>query len=65
MLLALQLLRDLGPALNPFGAFQILQGVETLSLRARRHCDNALELAQYVLFSSPPHVEGLKVVLDG
>jgi O-acetylhomoserine/O-acetylserine sulfhydrylase len=43
-----QLLRDLGPALNPFGAFLLLQGLETLSLRAQRHSDNALALAQWL-----------------
>ena len=41
-----EVLRDLGSALNPFGAFLLLQGLETLSLRAQRHSDNALELAQ-------------------
>ncbi|MBZ5514933.1 MAG: homocysteine synthase [Acidobacteriia bacterium] len=43
-----QLLRDVGPALSPFNAFQILQGVETLSLRMQRHCDNALKVAQFL-----------------
>jgi O-acetylhomoserine (thiol)-lyase len=43
-----QLLRDLGPALGPFNAFLILQGVETLSLRVQRHCDNALKVAQFL-----------------
>ena len=43
-----QLLRDLGAALSPFNAFQILQGVETLSLRMQRHCDNALQVAQFL-----------------
>ncbi|KAE8261082.1 hypothetical protein A4X03_0g3559 [Tilletia caries] len=42
------LLRDLGPALNPFGAFQLLQGIETLSLRAQRHAENALALAKWL-----------------
>ncbi|MFW6248805.1 MAG: O-acetylhomoserine aminocarboxypropyltransferase/cysteine synthase family protein [Bacteroidota bacterium] len=41
-------LRDFGPALSPFNAFQLLQGVETLSLRAQRHADNALALAQWL-----------------
>ena len=41
-----EVLRDLGSALNPFGAFLLLQGLETLSLRAQRHSDNALILAQ-------------------
>ncbi|KAF8840469.1 O-acetylhomoserine ami [Paxillus ammoniavirescens] len=43
--LRVELLRDIGPALNPFGAFLLIQGLETLSLRAQRHCDNALALA--------------------
>lgn len=43
-----QLLRDLGPALSPFNAFLILQGVETLSLRVQRHCDNALKVAKFL-----------------
>lgn len=38
--------RDLGPSLSPFNAFQLLQGVETLSLRVQRHADNALALAR-------------------
>lgn len=41
-------LRDIGPTLSPFNAFQLLQGVETLSLRVQRHVDNALELAQWL-----------------
>ncbi len=41
-------LRDLGPALSPFNAFQILQGVETLPLRLQRHVDNALKVAQFL-----------------
>jgi len=44
--LRVELLRDLGPALNPFAAFLLIQGIETLSLRAQRHSDNALALAQ-------------------
>ena len=48
LIAALKLLRDLGPALNPFGAFLLLQGLETLSLRAQRHSDNALALAQWL-----------------
>ena len=43
-----EFLRDLGPALNPFAAFLLLQGIETLSLRGQRHSDNALALAQYL-----------------
>jgi O-acetylhomoserine (thiol)-lyase len=41
-------LRDLGPALSPTNAFNILQGVETLGLRMQRHCDNALTVARWL-----------------
>lgn len=41
-------LRDIGPALSPFNAFQLIQGLETLSLRAERHASNALALAQWL-----------------
>jgi len=41
-------MRDLGPAVNPFGAFLTIQGIETLSLRVQRHVDNALHLAQWL-----------------
>lgn len=47
-----ELLRDLGPTLSPFASFLLLQGLETLSLRAERHGQNALKLAKY-LESSP------------
>lgn len=42
------LLRDLGPALSPFNAFLLLQGLETLHLRMPRHCENALAVASYL-----------------
>ncbi|MGC9513852.1 MAG: O-acetylhomoserine aminocarboxypropyltransferase/cysteine synthase family protein [Fidelibacterota bacterium] len=42
-------LRDMGPALSPFNAFLLLQGLETLSLRAQRHADNALTVAKWLL----------------
>ena len=41
-------LRDLGPALSPFNAFLILNGIETLPLRMQRHSDNALQVAQFL-----------------
>lgn len=41
-------LRDIGPALSPFNAFLILTGIETLSLRMQRHCENALAVAEYL-----------------
>ncbi|HUN54352.1 MAG TPA: O-acetylhomoserine aminocarboxypropyltransferase/cysteine synthase [Smithella sp.] len=42
------LLRDLGPALSPFNAFLLLQGLETLHLRMPYHCANALAVAQHL-----------------
>ncbi len=41
-------LRDFGPAISPFNAFQILTGIETLPLRMQRHCDNALAVAKWL-----------------
>ncbi|HCO85998.1 MAG TPA: bifunctional O-acetylhomoserine aminocarboxypropyltransferase/cysteine synthase, partial [Arenibacter sp.] len=41
-------LRDLGAALSPFNAFQIIQGLETLELRIKKHSENALELAKWL-----------------
>ncbi|KIO23458.1 hypothetical protein M407DRAFT_27064 [Tulasnella calospora MUT 4182] len=41
-------LRDLGPSMDPFAAFLVLQGLETLSLRVQRHCDNTLALAHWL-----------------
>ena len=71
-------LRDIGPALSPFNAFQLLQGVETLSLRVQRHVDNALELARWLkqhpqvawveyngLEDSPYHVLAKKYLRHG
>jgi O-acetylhomoserine (thiol)-lyase len=43
-----QLLRDLGPAISPFNAFLISQGLETLSLRIERHVENAQKVAQWL-----------------
>lgn len=42
------LLRDLGAALSPFNAFQILQGLETLPLRMPRHCENATKVVSFL-----------------
>ena len=41
-------LRDLGPAISPFNSFLLIQGLETLSLRVERHCENALKLARWL-----------------
>lgn len=46
--LRVTLLRDLGPALSPFNAFQFLQGLETLHLRMERHSANALAVAHFL-----------------
>lgn len=41
-------LRDYGGALSPFNAFQIIQGLETLELRIKKHSENALALAKWL-----------------
>ena len=55
-----EILRDLGAALNPFAAQQLILGIETLSLRAERHATNAMALARWLeknenclLYTSP------------
>ena len=59
-----EILRDLGSALNPFAAQQLLLGIETLSLRCERHAENALKLAKWlegnknVSWVSYPGLEG-------
>jgi O-acetylhomoserine (thiol)-lyase len=71
-------LRDIGPALSPFNSFLFLQGLETLSLRVQRHCDNALALARWLerhpqvswvlypgLESHPHHARARKYLKNG
>lgn len=41
-------LRDYGAALSPFNAFQIIQGLETLEIRIKKHSENALSLAKWL-----------------
>jgi O-acetylhomoserine (thiol)-lyase len=41
-------LRDYGAALSPFNAFQIIQGLETLEIRMKKHSENALDLAKWL-----------------
>ncbi|WP_409415436.1 O-acetylhomoserine aminocarboxypropyltransferase/cysteine synthase family protein [Flavobacterium sp. PS2] len=41
-------LRDFGSALSPFNAFQIIQGLETLPIRIKKHSENALALATWL-----------------
>jgi len=71
-------LRDFGPALSPFNAFLLLQGLETLSLRVQRQVENTLALAQWLeknehvekvsypgLESSPHHANAKKYLQHG
>ncbi len=71
-------LRDFGPAISPFNSFQLLQGLETLSLRVQRHVDNTLALAKWLethedvksvsypgLESSPYHANAKKYLKNG
>lgn len=50
-------LRDLGPCISPFNSFQLLVGLETLSLRVDRICENALKLAEWL--SNHPKIESV------
>ncbi|WP_152656942.1 O-acetylhomoserine aminocarboxypropyltransferase/cysteine synthase family protein [Oceanobacillus sp. CFH 90083] len=76
--LRVQLLRDIGPALSPQNAFLLLQGLETLHLRIRKHSENAEKLAAYLekhpavewinypgLASHPPHQLAKKYLKGG
>lgn len=71
-------LRDVGPAISPFNSFLLLQGIETLSLRAERHASNALALAHWLndsehvswvnytgLPDHPYHENGKKYLREG
>ncbi len=71
-------LRNLGPAPSPFNSFLMLQGLETLSLRAERCCENTLALAEFLekhpsvesvnypgLKSNPYHILGKKYLKHG
>jgi O-acetylhomoserine/O-acetylserine sulfhydrylase len=73
-----EILRDLGCALNPFAAQQLLIGLETLSLRCERHASNALTLARWLqtnenvawvsypgLESHPSHESAKKYLTNG
>lgn len=52
-----QLLRDIGAAISPNSAFQVIQGLETLSLRIERHVENATKVAQFL--ANHPQVESV------
>ena len=53
-------LRNIGPAASPFNSFLMLQGLETLSLRAERCCANALAIAEFL--EEHPAVESVNYV---
>lgn len=44
----ISVLRDFGMTLSPFNAFQLIQGLETLDVRVRRHSQNALKIAEFL-----------------
>lgn len=50
-------LRDFGPAISPFNSFQLIQGIETLSLRVERHVANTIALAKWL--QKHPKVESV------
>ena len=52
-----QLLRDLGAAVSPNNAWQLVQGIETLSLRIERHVQNAEKIAKWL--ENHPQVESV------
>lgn len=54
-------LRDFGPAISPFNSFQLLQGLETLSLRVDRHNANAMKVAHWL----DAHVQVKSVLFPG
>ena len=51
------ILRDFGITLSPFNAFQLIQGLETLDVRMRRHSQNALKIAEFL--QSHPKVKSV------
>jgi O-acetylhomoserine (thiol)-lyase len=55
------LLRDLGAAMSPCNAFLFIQGLETLPLRMRQHCENAIKTADYL----KKHPAVTKVIFPG
>jgi O-acetylhomoserine (thiol)-lyase len=48
LLARVKTLRDMGGCIAPFNAFQLIQGLETLSLRCKAHCENANQLAEWL-----------------
>ena len=73
-----QLMRDIGAQQNPFAAYILNLGLETLHLRMPRHCSNALAVARHLekhprvawvnypgLESSPFHALAQKYLPEG
>ena len=71
-------LRDLGPTMAPMNAFQTILGIESLAMRMRRHCENAMAVAEFLdahdrvawvryagLPDSPYHALGAKYLEHG
>jgi len=50
-------LRDYGTAISPFNAFQIIQGIETVSLRVKHQSKNIKKLAEFL--ENHPKVENV------
>lgn len=78
MKVRLQLLRDIGACISPFNSFMAIEGLETLTLRMKKHCDNALEIAKFLaehpkvswvnypgLSSHPDHQNAIKYLKNG
>ncbi|MBL8702521.1 MAG: PLP-dependent transferase [Alphaproteobacteria bacterium] len=55
------LLRDIGAPMAPFNAFLFIQGLETLPLRLRQHCSNAVRVAEYL----SKHPKVARVIFPG
>ena len=53
----LSLLRDIGATLSPHSAFSLIQGLETLGIRMKKHCENAQKVAEFL--SSHPRVKAV------
>lgn len=54
-------LRDIGAAMSPFNAFTFIQGLETVVLRMRQHCSNAVAVANHL----SKHPKIAKVIFPG
>ena len=55
------LLRDIGAAMSPFNAFMFIQGLETVALRMRQHCSNAVVVTNHLA----KHPKVTKVIFPG